>query len=100
MRKRIIDYDIVVNFCKAPRSIKDLSDKFQLTNPQVSRVMRNLINEKRILMEKMRGNGARKNVFIDPKYSKFHEFTVKVYTYDALPAHDPFGLTKGARNAR
>ena len=90
MRKRIIDYDIVVNFCKAPRSIKDLSEKFKLTKPQVSRVMRNLMTKKRILMEKIAADGALRNVYIDVNMSKYYEFKSKVYSFDVLPAHDPF----------
>jgi hypothetical protein len=100
MRKRVVDYDTVVNFCKIPRTIKELSTKFNLTGGQSNKVMRNLINEKRVLMEKMSGNGAIKNVYVDPNYSDLHDLAPKEYTYDALPAHDPFGWCKGARNAR
>jgi len=100
MRKRIIDYDIVVNFCKIPRTVKELSTKLNLTSAQVNRVMRNLITEERVLMEKLSGGGALRNVYVDIRYSERHEFNVKVYSHNALPAHDPFGLAKGARNAR
>jgi len=100
MRKRIVDYDQVVNFCKIPRVVKELMTKFNLTGSQVNKVMSNLITEKRILMEKVASDGALRNVYIDTNHSKYHEFKVKVYNFESLPAHDPFGLCKGARNAR
>jgi len=100
MRKEPTDYNEVVSFCQTPRVAKDLMIRFNLKRTQVHKIMTNLMNEKRILMEKLSGDGALKNVYIDTHYSKYHEFKVKAYNFESLPAHDPFGLCKGARNAR
>ena len=100
MRKRIIDYTIIVNFCSIPRTTKELSEEFNITCAQVNRVMRNLINEDTIFMEKISSDGVLKNIYVDVKYAKIKEVAVKIDICDSFPAHDPFGLAKGARNAR
>ena len=100
MRKRFIDHDEIVSYCKIPRIVKDLTSRFKLTGSQVNKIMTNLVNEKRILMEKVSGEGALKNVYVDINESKYHQFKSKKYDFKSLPAHDPFGLAKGGANAR
>lgn len=100
MRQKRIADDQVLTFCTAPRTVKELAIKFALTNSQVNKMMSDLLNKALVIMKKKASDGALRNVYVNVLTAEKFDFGKTVYATETLPAHDPFGIAKGARNAR
>jgi len=98
-----IDRADVVRFCRTPRITKDIMCKFDLIESQVNKMMKQLIIGGTIVMQKKLINKALRNIYVShataKKFDVVNQPTL-VYNFENLPAHDPFGLAKGARNER
>lgn len=98
-----IDRADVVRFCRTPRITKDIMVKFNLIESQVNKMMKQLIVDGTIVMQKKLMNKSLRNIYVSHATAKKFDVTTQpkvVYDFNDLPAHDPFGLAKGARNAR
>lgn len=98
-----IDRADVVRFCRTPRITKDIMVKFDLIESQVNKMMKQLIIVGTIVMQKKLMDKALRNIYVSHATAKKFDVVNEpkpIYNFETLPAHDPFGLAKGARNAR
>ena len=101
-RKRLnsdLDKQILL-FCVKPKTVNDISVEFDFKSTKISKLMTALVIENKVVMKKISGNGALRNVYVNADTAEHFEFNVPIFDASALPAHDPFGLAQGARNAR
>lgn len=100
-RKRL-NFDLdnkILLFCNTPRTVKDITAEFDLKPSKINKVMTALVIDKSLVMKKISGQGALRNFYVNATLADTFDFNAPVYSVSSLPAHDPFGLTKGVSNA-
>ena len=92
-RTSSVNIHIVAAYCFEPRTITDICMKFLLSTPQAHRTMKKLVWSDLVSERMMRGNGAQRKIFLRSDLDCEHSWERKDSLKDAIPAHDPFGLT-------
>jgi len=93
-RKSTINAHEVAKYCFEPRSIADICSKFQINLSQAHRVMTKLTWGKVVATRMESGNGAQRKIFLLTELEQENNWGRPNPLRSALPAHDPFGLTK------
>lgn len=93
-RTSSLNINLVAAYCFEPRTITDVCMKFLLSTPQAHRTMKKLVWSNLVSERMMTGKGAQKKIFLRSDLECENSWERKESLSDAIPAHDPFGLTK------
>ena len=97
------DRQPIIDYCNKPRTSRDIMATFVMSGGVAHCIMNQLIDQKKIVRGKKSVGKSSKLMYVIPENSHLlHESgdTIKGNLLELLPAHDPFGWTKGNRHAR
>lgn len=89
------DRNLIVEYCKTPRTNKEISAHFKLEFISVVKILLQMTHADMIVVQKKTLQKGWCNVYTHKDYAGKVDFSNErrvEYTLDELPAHDPFGL--------
>ena len=97
------DRQPIIDYCNKPRTSRDIMATFVMSGGVAHCIMNQLIAQHKIVRGKKSNGKSMKLMYVIPENQHLLHQSEGVTVgnlLELLPAHDPFGLAKGASHAR